>query len=388
MQGDSQPQAPHDKPLPSGPPPSSNSSQAPPQHQPPPQPQQQGYSTPPHQSYPPQPQGYQQYPHGGQGQHPNYQGVPSAGFHSAPSPQTQGYPNQYAHQQGPPPLTPNPPQGYYQQNPPPPGANSPHGYYQQGLPPNHPGYPHYQPAPPANALYDIYGMPTAEHQRYSATFFNFLDSNYAPQNSRAIEQTKIKAFMESLGVDKNRNIGALPANMLEDFYTHFGIPFTKKMGPPTVANAVNVASTVFKGASILSNVLGAGTGLGGGGLMGGFGGGMGRGSQTNIMIPVIDNNGFTTLFSNAVKRNPNGMFIKLNEVIQKFRLPVPVLQRNQLPMNPDPLVIEQYKSYEQIMMMKMQMKMKSTQMMANVVVQGAHNVQEASLPAGYTYRYT
>lgn len=223
--------------------------------------------------------------------------------------------------------------------------------------------------------------------------FNYLDANYAPKNTRAIEQSKIKAFMEHLGVDKNRNIGALPSNVLEDFYNHFGISFTKTMAPPSVDGAIKVASTVFKGASFLANVMGAGTGgggglLGGGGLGGGFGMGGGSSSQTNLMIPTIDGRGFTTLFSNAIKRNPNGMFQKTNEVIQRFRIQLPPLQRSQLPYGPDPVVVEQYKTYEQMMMMKMNMRMQQTQMVAQVAINGAHNVQQASLPAGYYYKYT
>jgi hypothetical protein len=223
-------------------------------------------------------------------------------------------------------------------------------------------------------------MATDEFQRYSLAMFNFLDANYAPQNSRAIEQTKLKAFMESLGVDKSRNIAAGPANILEDFYRHFGIPFQKTMAPPSIGTAVNVATKVFKGANFLASVLGGGGGLGGGGLGGGS-------SQASLMIPVIDSGGFSTLFANAVKRNPNGMFVKFNEAIQKFRLRVPLLQRYQLPVAPDPMVMEQYRQFEQILITKMKMKMQQTQIMANLAVQGAHNVQQASLPAGSYYTY-
>jgi hypothetical protein len=63
------------------------------------------------------------------------------------------------------------------------------------------------------------------------------------------------------------------------------------------------------------------------------------------------------------------------------------LQRYQLPVAPDPMVIEQYRQFEQILMIKMKMKMQQTQMMANLAVQGAHNVQQASLPAGSYYTY-
>lgn len=51
------------------------------------------------------------------------------------------------------------------------------------------------------------------------------------------------------------------------------------------------------------------------------------------------------------------------------------------------MILEQYKSYEHLMQMKMQMKRKSTQMMANLMVQGAHNIEQASAPPGYYYSY-
>jgi hypothetical protein len=228
-------------------------------------------------------------------------------------------------------------------------------------------------------------MPTDELRRYTAAIFNFLDATYAPKNTGAIEQSKIKSFMEDgLGTPRNRNIGYLPPNLVEDFYSYFGIKYTKKLAPPTIANTVNVASKVFKGANFLANALGGGTGFGGGGGSM-FGNGMGGSSQSALLIPAIDRDGLTILISNLAKRNPNGMFTKLNEVIQKYRLSLPLVERSQLPFAPDPQVVELFNSYEQVMMMKMQMKLKSTQMMANLAVQGAHNVQQASLPPGYYY---
>ncbi|CAO3686402.1 unnamed protein product [Umbelopsis ramanniana] len=351
------------------------------------------YSPPQQQPYSPSPQGYQQYPPAGQGQYPNYQGPPPAGFHSPPSFGSQAQPNQYAYQQGPPQPYPAYPQGYYQQSPPPSSANASLGYYQQGPPtPSHPGFQqnqHAQHAQHPRAFYDAYGMPTDELRRYTVAIFNFLDATYAPKNTGAIEQSKIKSFMEDgLGTPRNRNIGYLPPNLVEDFYNYFGIKYTKKLAPPTIANTVNVASKVFKGANFLANALGGGTGFGGGGgsMFGnGMGGGMGGSSQSALLIPAIDRDGLTTLISNLAKRNPNGMFTKLNEVIQKYRLSLPLVERSQLPFAPDPQVVELFNSYEQGMLMKMQMKLKTTQMMANLAVQGAHNVQQASLPPGYYY---
>ncbi|KAG2188550.1 hypothetical protein INT44_001304 [Umbelopsis vinacea] len=432
----------HNKPLPADAPALSMPSPASPQEQPIPQPPQVGdqpqqsqehsapqqqhsygelpYPPPPQQPYSLPRQGDQHYPPARQGQYPSYQGPPPVGFYPSSPIESQAQPNQYAYQQGPPPQasptypqgyqqqspppsSPNAPQGYYQQGPPVPypghgyyqqgpppphtGQNSPYGYYQQGPPPpHHSGHPQNQYAQHPRAFYDAYGMPTDELRRYTTAMFNFLDATYAPKNTGAIEQSKIKSFMEEgLGTPRNRNIGYLPPNQVEDFYNHFGIKFTKKLAPPNIANAVNVASKVFKGANFLANALGGGTGFGGGGGSM-FGGGMGGGSsQAALLIPAIDKDGFNTLVSNLAKRNPNGMFAKLNEVIRKYRLSLPLVERSQLPFAPDPQTVQQFNSYEQVMLMKMQMNLKSTQMMANLAVQGAHNVQQASLPAGYYY---
>ncbi|CAM0142564.1 hypothetical protein VKS41_001910 [Umbelopsis sp. WA50703] len=353
----------------------------------------------PPQAYPPHyPQGYppqslsspqydqQQWPYGAySGQPANASYPPSPHGYQHPPGQYQHYPPQNAFPQGasypPSPVSP------YPQSP----ASSYSQGYANGVPPApNPNYQHRQSLSGPRPLYDEYGMATEILQQYSMAIFNYLDANYSPKNTRAIEQTKIKAFMEHLGVDKSRNIGALPSNILEDFYRHFGISFTKSMAPPSIDSAIKVASTVFKGASFLANVMGGGAA--GGGLLGGsgLGGGSlgGSSSQTNIMVPTIDSKGFATLFSNGIKRNPNGMFTRTNEVIQKFRIHLPPLQRSQLPYGPDPVVVEQYKTYEQLMMMKMKMRMQQTQMVAQVAINGAHNVQQASLPAGYYYKYS
>jgi hypothetical protein len=451
MQDNSHRQSLQNKPLPADAPAPSMPSQASSQEQPMSQPQQVGdqpqqnqehsspqpysnseppYPPPQQQPYSPPPQGYQHYPPTGKGQYPNYQGPPPAGFYSPPPFGSQAQPNQYAYayQQGPPPQpsptypqeyyqqspvpssanaaqgyyqqgspapVPNPGQVYYQQGPPPsqPGQNSSPGYHQQGPPPpNHAGHPQNQYVQHPKAFYDVYGMPTDELRRYTTAIFNFLDATYAPKNTGAIEQSKIKSFIEEgLGTPRNRNIGYLPPNLVEDFYNHFGIKFTKKLAPPTIANTVNVASKVFKGANFLANALGGGTGFGGGGNGFGVGGGsmfgssIGGSSQAALLIPAIDKDGFNTLISNLAKRNPNGMFTNLNQIIQKYRLNLPPVERSQLPFAPDPRIVEQFNSYEQVMLMKMQMKLKSTQMMANLAVQGAHNVQQASLPSGYYY---
>ncbi|KAG2184688.1 hypothetical protein INT43_000601 [Umbelopsis isabellina] len=351
------------------------------------------------QGYPPQPLSSPQYnqQHSPNGPYPsppaNAPYPPSPHGYQPPPGQYQHYSPQNTYPQG----TPYPQNNSYPQGSPYP--QSPASPYPQGYPAGtppavNPNYQHRQSLSGPRPLFDEYGLPTELMQKYSMAIFNYLDANYAPKNTRAIEQSKIKAFMEHLGIDKNRNIGALPSNVLEDFYNHFGIAFTKTMAPPSIDGAIKVASTVFKGASFLANVIGAGTGggggglLGGGGLGGGFGMGGGSSSQANLMIPTIDSNGFTTLFSNAIKRNPNGMFQKTNEVIQRFGIHLPPLQRPQLPYGPDPVVVEQYKTYEQMMMMKMKMKMQQTQMVAQVAINGAHNVQQASLPAGYYYKYS
>ncbi|CAO3686398.1 unnamed protein product [Umbelopsis ramanniana] len=386
-------------------------------------------SPPPHrQSQVPPSQEYQRYPPADQSQYPNYQGPPSAGFHMPTPFGSQAQPNPYAYQQGTPPSSPTYPHGYqqldpqlsgadnspgyYPQGPPTPGPYSGQGYYQQ-VPPPPPPRPgldqrYYQQQPPPtpprrdfsqgyfqqgpytsqpNYSQNQYGQhPKAFYDVYA--IFDFLDATYAPKNTGVIEQSKVKAFMEGMGVHKNSNIGYLPPDKLEAFYAHFGIEFKKKLATPNVANTVNVASKVFQGASFFANVLGAGTGLGGGGdIIGAFGSAIGGSSKGALIIPSIDKDGLLALLSNTTKGDPNGIFTGINNLIKKHNLNLPVLERSQLPFVPDPMILEQYKSYEHLMQMKMQMKRKSTQMMANLMVQGAHNIEQASAPPGYYYTY-
>jgi len=211
-------------------------------------------------------------------------------------------------------------------------------------------------------LLDPYGNPSQEMARLVDSIFFYLDSVFVPQRAGSLSGPKLHEFFRVIGTPEDRNPGRLPPLVLVAYYKALGIPYESvQQGPET--------------------------------------------------IPVIGRLSFLNLFVLYAKRDPDLVYHQLNRPIQMFQLRDPMpphnlwqsLPREYLSMQSDPNVVAMFNDMKQryadrkkqdqqnqqmVARKKIELQHHKAQLMAGLMRNGAQNIQEASLPPGWTYRKT
>jgi hypothetical protein len=113
---------------------------------------------------------------------------------------------------------------------------------------------------------------------------------------------------------------------------------------------------------------------------------LGNNSPRNI----LSWNGWHTFLEHKVKQDPNDAFNHLTLVINQLRIGIPApLQRSDLPMIADPNAVMREQQFRQQGMMLMQQyaanRHAATNAMASLMINGAHNIENAAAPVGGSY---